>query len=222
VFINPTQFNEEQDFATYPMTPDEDVQLVSEAGADAVVFPTLAEMYPGGVPRAAEPVDYGTLTASLEGEMRPGHFDGVVGVVRTLFGLTKPHWAFFGEKDWQQLAVVRHLAALEFEGLEVVAVPTRREEDGLAMSSRNRRLSAELRMQAPQLHDALMRVASDPRPETVKAAKQSLGAAGFEVEYLAVARADTLEPGPLRQGEMRVFAAVRLGGVRLIDNVSCT
>jgi len=102
-----------------------------------------------------------------------------------------------------------------------VAVPTRREEDGLAMSSRNRRLSAELRMQAPQLHDALMRVASDPRPETVKAAKQSLGAAGFEVEYLAVARADTLEPGPLRQGEMRVFAAVRLGGVRLIDNVSC-
>ncbi|MBL6645046.1 MAG: pantoate--beta-alanine ligase [Flavobacteriales bacterium] len=221
IFINPTQFNEEQDFATYPMTPDEDVQLLSEAGADAVVFPTLEEMYPGGVPLVAEPVDYGTLTASLEGEMRPGHFDGVVGVVRTLFELTQPHWAFFGEKDWQQLAVIRQLVALEFESLEVVAVPTRREQDGLAMSSRNQRLSAELRMLAPQLHDALLRVAADTRPAVVEAAKKSLEAAGFEVEYLSVARADTLESGPLHQEEMRVFAAVRLGGVRLIDNVSC-
>lgn len=221
VFVNPTQFNEAHDFDTYPMTPEEDVRLVSEAGADAVVFPTTQEMYPGGVPRAAEPVDYGALTASLEGEMRPGHFDGVVGVVRTLFHHTNPQWAFFGEKDWQQLAVIRHLAALEFEGLELVAVPTRREQDGLAMSSRNRRLSTQFRMLAPLLHDALVRVAEDARPGAVQAAKQFLEASSFEVEYLSVARADTLEPGPALQGEMRVFGAVRLGGVRLIDNVPC-
>lgn len=222
VFINPTQFNEADDFDAYPMTPDEDARLVSESGADAVVFPTVEEMYPGGVPSAAEPVDYGPLTASLEGEMRPGHFDGVVGVVRTLFQHTRPQWAFFGEKDWQQLAVIRHLAELEFEGLEVVAVPTRREEDGLAMSSRNRRLSPEDRVLAPLLHQALLEVAEADRPEAAaKAATVSLEAAGFEVEYLSVAKADTLEPSLVRQGEMRVFAAARLGGVRLIDNVAC-
>jgi len=221
IFINPTQFDEASDFDSYPATPEEDLMLAEEAGADAVVFPSVSEMYPGGVPTRVERVDFGALTSSLEGEKRPGHFDGVVAVVRNLMEQVKPRWAFFGEKDWQQLAVIKRLVQIEFEGVEVVPVSTKREQDGLAMSSRNRRLSGSDRIGASALYAALKRVAesSDPPSKCAEAAA-TLESLGFDVEYFSVVQADSLESKWL-PGKMRVFVAARWGGVRLIDNVAC-
>lgn len=221
VFINPTQFDEQSDFAAYPATPEDDLMLAEQAGADAVVFPGVSEMYPEGVPGQVDAIDYGPLTSSLEGAERRGHFDGVVTVVRTLMRLVQPDWAFFGEKDWQQLAVIKKLVELEFEGIEVVPVPTKRERGGLAMSSRNRRLSPPQRQGAAALFATLMRVAESHDPSAAcSEAAQSLESLGFDVEYLTVAQGDSLETKWV-SGKMRVFAAVRLGGVRLIDNVAC-
>ena len=221
IFINPTQFDEESDFSSYPTTPEEDAVLAADAGADAVVFPSVIEMYPQGVPSSVDPVHYGALTDTLEGAKRPGHFDGVVAVVRNLMEKVRPRWAFFGEKDWQQLAVIQRLIEFEFEGMEVVPVPTRREQSGLAMSSRNQRLSGSLRRDAAALYAALIRVAksTDPQAESLQAAAD-LESLGFEVEYLEVVQEGSLEPEWV-PGEMRVFVAARWGGVRLIDNVSC-
>ena len=221
IFINPTQFDEASDFDAYPATPENDVKLAEEAGADAVVFPSVSEMYPEGVPVSTERVDYGALTSSLEGGKRPGHFDGVVAVVRNLMEQVKPRWAFFGEKDWQQLAVIKRLVQLEFEGVEVVPVSTKREPDGLAMSSRNRRLSCSDRRGASALYSALKRVAESPDPPLKCAeATAALESLGFDVEYFSVAQGDSLESEWV-SGKMRVFVAARWGGVRLIDNVAC-
>ena len=158
VYVNPTQFNDASDLSNYPRTQDADVDLARRCGADAVVFPTSEEMYPKGVPGRAESSDYGALTRLWEAAHRPGHFDGVVAVVRALFEATDPVAAYFGEKDWQQLAVIRRLAALEFPELDVVPVPTVREDDGLAMSSRNVHLSSEDRQGAKALYSALQSV----------------------------------------------------------------
>ena len=222
IFINPTQFNEPSDFEQYPSTPDDDVALLEKSGADTVVFPSVGEMYPSGVPQAPGTVDFGALTNRLEGARRPGHFDGVVSIVRDLFLKVKPTTVFFGEKDWQQLAVIQCLVRQEFEGLEVVAVPTVRERDGLAMSSRNSRLSAADRGVAPVLYAELDKVARDGSPRDACArAIERLERQGFEVEYLEVLHGMTLEEDPWEPGAMRVFVAARLGGVRLIDNVVC-
>ena len=222
VFINPTQFDDKSDFAAYPASPEKDVRLAQQSGADAVVFPGVSEMYPQGVPARAEPVEYGALTGTLEGAGRPGHFDGVVTVVRNLLEQVHPRWAFFGEKDWQQLAVIKRLAELEFQGLTIVPVPTKRELGGLAMSSRNQRLSELERKKALALHEGLIKVAlsSDPLAECARVSAV-LESKGFEVEYLSVADGATLEPEWV-PGRMRVFVAARLGGVRLIDNVACS
>lgn len=221
IFINPTQFDEKSDFDAYPTTPENDLVLAGQAGADSVVFPTVLEMYPQGVPEKVPPVDYGVLTSAMEGAKRKGHFDGVVAVVRNLLNQVQPQWSFFGEKDWQQLAVIKRLVHLEFPGFEVVPVPTKREEDGLAMSSRNRRMSDFHRKGAAALFETLMGVADslDPKAECAHAVLK-LEALGFDVEYLNVAQGDSLEPEWL-SGEMRVFVAARWGGVRLIDNVNC-
>ncbi|MDB4588519.1 pantoate--beta-alanine ligase [bacterium] len=221
IFINPTQFDDPSDFQSYPATPDQDMQLVQRAGADAVVFPTVLEMYPQGVPDAADPVGFGALTDSLEGAKRKGHFDGVVAVVRNLMEQVGPRWAFFGEKDWQQLAVIKKLVAHEFEGVTIVPVPTRRELDGLAMSSRNRRLSGSHRARANALYQVLVKVAESTDPiAACPIAAAELESLGFTVEYLSVVNGDSLEPTWV-PGKMRVFVAARLGGVRLIDNVAC-
>ena len=222
IFINPTQFNEPSDFEQYPSTPEDDVALLANSGADSVVFPTVDEMYPSGIPEAPCTVDFGALTSQLEGARRPGHFDGVVSIVRDLFLKVKPTVVFFGEKDWQQLAVIQHLVRREFNGLEVVPVPTVRESDGLAMSSRNLRLSVADRAMAPVLYAELDKVAGhgSPREACAEAIKR-LEQQGFDVEYLEVRHGLTLEKGPWDPGAMRVFVAAWLGGVRLIDNVVC-
>ena len=222
VFVNPTQFNEASDFESYPITPEKDLVLMGRSGADSVVFPEASEMYPGGVPERSQGVDYGCVTAVMEGAARPGHFDGVVDVVRRLFQEVRPTRAYFGEKDWQQLAVIRQLAASEFPGLDIVAVPTVREPDGLAMSSRNVRLTPEWRQKAPLLHQVLSEVAHSESPqEACEEGCAKLEAAGFDVEYLCVAHEVSLEGEPWEKGAMRVFAAAQCGGVRLIDNVPC-
>ena len=219
VYVNPTQFNDAGDLSAYPRTQDADVALARRFGADAVVFPTSEEMYPEGVPAQVAVSDYGALTQRWEAAHRPGHFDGVVAVVRTLFEATKPTCAYFGEKDWQQLAVIRRLAKLEFPALDIVAVPTVREPGGLAMSSRNARLSDVDRLGATALHSALNAVVqSGGDGSEVDVQRARLNALGFGVEYLAVVDAETLEPGcaPNRGG--RVIVAAHWAGVRLIDN----
>jgi len=220
VFVNPTQFNDPADFEAYPSTRESDIRVAGVAGADAVVFPGSGELYPEGIPHRVEPADYGALTSLWEAAHRPGHFDGVVAVVRALFDQVQPDRAYFGEKDWQQLAVIRTLAQREFPDLIVVPAPTVREADGLAMSSRNARLSREDRVMAGGLHHALQAVVdAGGAPEEASRQEAALRAAGWGVEYLAVVDSGkleaTLEPGTFR----RVIVAARRGGVRLIDNL---
>lgn len=219
VYVNPTQFNDPGDFEAYPNTREEDTAVAMDAGADAVVFPEAVELYPGGVPLQVEATDYGSLTALWEAAHRPGHFDGVVAVVRRLFSLVRPDRAFFGEKDWQQLAVISELVRREFGGLTIVPVPTVREADGLAMSSRNVRLSPTDRPLASVLYGALQAVAeSDGHPKAVDDQVARLRSKGWDVEYFAVVDAMTLEPEP--QGSARrAIVAAQWGGVRLIDNL---
>lgn len=220
IYVNPTQFNDPGDFDAYPSTREADIVVARNAGADAVVFPKAHELYPGGVPEWIEATDYGSLTSLWEAAHRPGHFDGVVAVVRRLFSLVRPDRAFFGEKDWQQLAVVSELVRREFDGLVIVPVPTMREADGLAMSSRNVRLSPVDRCSAVDLYGALVAVAeSGGDPGVLDRQADRLLSKGWGVEYLAVVDAQTLELNP--QGEARrVIGAAQWGGVRLIDNLS--
>ena len=219
IYVNPTQFNDPGDFEAYPSTREADMAVALDAGADAVVFPEAGELYPGGVPERVEATDYGRLTALWEAAHRPGHFDGVVAVVRRLFSLVRPDRAFFGEKDWQQLAVISELVRREFDGLTLVPVPTVREEDGLAMSSRNVRLSIADRRSAAVLHGALEVVAKSGGDQAVLDDQADrLRSMGWDVEYLAVVDAMTLEPEP-QGGARRAIVAAHWGGVRLIDNV---
>ena len=220
VYVNPTQFNDAADFQTYPSTRDSDVKLAEDAGADALVFPRSDELYPLGVPQRAEPVDYGVLTSHWEASHRRGHFDGVVAVVRSLFRLVDPGRAYFGEKDWQQLAVISELARREFPRLVVVPVSTVREPDGLAMSSRNTRLAPHDREAAAMLYGALRAVAEAGGTEySVEQQTAALLAKGWKVEYLAVVDAVTLEIKCDSALSRRVVAAGFCGGVRLIDNL---
>ncbi len=220
VYVNPTQFNDAADFEMYPSTRESDIKMAEDAGADAMVFPRSDELYPHGVPEKAEPVDYGMLTSHWEASHRQGHFDGVVAVVRSLFRLVEPERAYFGEKDWQQLAVISELVRREFPGLSVVPVSTVREPDGLAMSSRNTRLAPHDRDAAALLYGALCAVAeAGGTDDSVDQQTAALCAKGWEMEYLAVVDAETLEDGVDPARARRVVAAGFWGGVRLIDNL---
>lgn len=222
VFINPTQFDDPEDLAAYPSTIERDCALANSMGADAVVAPSVMEMYPNGLPVKVPRVDFGSLTDSWEAQHRPGHFDGVVMVVRKLFHQVLPEAAYFGEKDWQQLAVVRRMAESEFPGLKVVPVATVREPSGLAMSSRNERLTVVERERASELHQSLLAVAESLHSaEESRAQIERLEQLGFEVEYLAEVDALTLALNPREGRERRIIAAAHWGGVRLIDNVPC-
>jgi len=161
------------------------------------------------------------LTSLWEGAHRPGHFDGVVAVVRSLFHQVQPKWALFGEKDWQQLAVIQRLAELEFPKLNVVPVATMREENGLAMSSRNARLSHKDRSQAGKLHSTMLSVVRSTEVlNAVAAAKLKLEKCGFELEYLALVDGISMQPSLRPKASNRLIVAANFGGVRLIDNVS--
>ena len=223
IFVNPTQFNNREDFETYPLTMDKDLEVAQHAGT-TVVFAPHVEEYGGDLEVA--PVDYGLLTSAYEGQKRQGHFDGVVAVVRKLFLAVEAEMAFFGEKDLQQLAVIRRLAEEEFAGLEIVGCPLIRESDGLAMSSRNVRLVRESRQAALVLHGWLNRIKKEAGDQgdvqTLLRVIESEAAEmeGVELEYIDVVNGASFEPwndGPIGPEAFAIVAA-EVGGVRLIDN----
>lgn len=224
LFVNPRQFNSPEDFAKYPRTEESDAGLLGPLAVDALFVPEGAEVYP---PDHATTISVSGVTAPLEGAHRPGHFDGVATVVTLLFNMTQPDAAFFGEKDWQQLQLVRRLVADLKLPAEIVPCPCVRAGDGLALSSRNQRLSPGGRARAgalPQaLFDAARRIEAGEEPAPVLAgAGAALARAGIApVEYLALRDGETLgDPQPGRPA--RLLVAAWLEGVRLIDNVAVT
>ncbi len=217
VFVNPTQFNDPADFDRYPRDLDEDLRTCADAGADAVFAPGPAVVYPPGVTIPTPDLPEVATRPGLEDAHRPGHFAGVCQVVSRLFDLTGPSVAVFGEKDWQQLQVVRAMTAAQSRPVEVLAVPTVREPDGLAMSSRNRLLDPGARAQAATIAEALGLACNESNPEAAaRRLAGALRAGGIAPEYAVVRDAETLlEP---RGRACRALVAARVGGVRLIDN----
>jgi pantoate--beta-alanine ligase len=221
IFVNPIQFGPREDFSTYPRDEAGDLKKLGDAGADLVFAPDAAEMYPEGFKTL---IKIGDLTEGLCGAARPNHFDGVATVVAKLLMQCAPDSAIFGEKDYQQLLVVKQLVRDLNIPVEIVGAPIVRESDGLALSSRNVYLSPEQRKIAPLLHQTISGVAADlaqgrGADDAVVAARFKLDAAGFRVDYVAVRDPDTLKPmaGPVKRA--RVLAAAYLGKTRLIDNV---
>ena len=221
IFVNPIQFGPREDFGSYPRDEQGDVEKLGEAGADLVFAPDLGEMYPQGF---STQVKVGDLTEDLCGAARPNHFDGVATVVAKLLLQCAPDLAIFGEKDYQQLLVIKRLVRDLNIPVEIVGAPIVREADGLALSSRNVYLSASERRTAPLLYRTISEVAADLAKgrgcdDAVVAARFKLDAAGFRVDYVAVRDPDTLKPlsGPVKRA--RVLAAAHLGKTRLIDNV---
>jgi pantoate--beta-alanine ligase len=219
VFVNPTQFGPGEDFDRYPRTWDADLAALAGEGADVVFHPRVEEVYPAGA--LGVTVQPGPLGSVLEGAVRPGHFAGVLTVVAKLFGLVRPDRAFFGEKDYQQLTLIRAMARELALGVDVVGVPTVREDDGLALSSRNRYLTPEQRAAAAALYRAL-RAGADAGPSgpqaVLAAARQVLATAPELVpDYLELTDPDL---GPTSSaGPARLLLAARAGSTRLLDNV---
>jgi pantoate--beta-alanine ligase len=226
IFVNPLQFGAGEDLDRYPRTLEEDLSLCAREGVDLVYAPSVDEVYPGGEPQVT--VEPGPLASVLEGRTRPGHFRGVLTVVAKLFGLVRPDVAVFGEKDYQQLALVRRMALDLNLGVDVVGAPTRREADGLALSSRNRYLDAEERVRALALHRTLSAAQEASRwgaDVALGAARAELrGVPGVDLDYLALtapdlgALPDVVPPGT----PARMLVAARIGSTRLIDNVPLT
>ena len=223
VFVNPTQFGPNEDYARYPRTPAADAAGLEAAGCHLLWLPSVETMYPFS-PEATVQVRVPVVTATLEGAHRPGHFDGVATVVARLFNQVQPDVAVFGRKDYQQLAVIRYLVRDLAFPLEVVAAPTLREADGLAMSSRNQYLSADERPLAAQLQHTLQAMraaiaAGTPRAQVEADASAALQRHGFDVDYVVVRRPDLSEPADGEGGARVALVAARLGRTRLIDNL---
>lgn len=225
IFVNPTQFNDKKDLQLYPRTPQEDCKLLEEAGCNIVFAPEVEEMYPVEDTRI---FNLGPVAEVMEGKFRPGHFNGVAQIVSKLFYAAEPDNAYFGEKDFQQIAVIRSMAKeLGLDKINIVAVPIVREEDGLALSSRNRRLSPEQRKNAPQIWETLCKsckfAESHTVAETIKFVIDTLnGIDQMRVEYYEIVNGKTLMPvqdwneADYIVGCITVFC----GEVRLIDNIT--
>ena len=222
IFVNPLQFGAGEDLDRYPRREEADAAMLAEAGCSLLWLPTAEQIYPEGF---ATQVSVAGISSRWEGEARPGHFDGVATVVAKLLIAMQPDVAVFGEKDFQQLAVIRRMVADLGLPAQIIGVPTVRDADGLALSSRNAYLSAEDRQRAlalpNALQDAAQRIgAGEPVGHVLAAAKQSLVDAGFlKIDYFALVDAGTLEPLDKPTGEMRLIAAATIGTTRLIDNV---
>ncbi len=197
IYVNPTQFNDKKDFEKYPVTWEQDLAVAQRAGVDAIFFPEYTEMYPDQYKYKITENDF---SRQICGAHRPGHFDGVLSVVMKLFQIVNPYRAYFGEKDYQQLRLIQGMVQAFFLPIQIIPVETVREADGLAMSSRNTRLTAEQRQLAPKIYQVI-KSAKD-----IAAAKSELEKSGFKVDYLE------------DHGDRR-FVAAFLGDVRLIDNV---
>ena len=222
IFVNPLQFAPTEDLSRYPRDEAGDLAALEAEGCALVWLPDVATMYPA---REATTVVVGGPAEGWEGDARPGHFRGVATVCAKLFGQVRPDRAYFGEKDWQQLQVVKRMVADLLLPLEIVGVETVRERDGLAMSSRNRFLSAQERATAPVLIDVLrstaVRIADGtPAEGPLDDARAALAHEGFEVVYLALVDAESLASISVRTPSARLIAAAKLGNVRLLDNIA--
>ncbi len=225
IFVNPRQFDDPADLARYPRTPERDLAVALENGVDCLVEPTIAAMWPDYPAPTPTTVDVGELGRRFEGADRPGHFDGVASVVAKLFAITGPARAYFGEKDFQQLAVVRQVVRDLGFGVEVVGCPIVRDRDGLALSSRNQLLSDDGHRRALGLSRALARAAERAEPASAlrAAMREEMVAAGVEVAYAEVVEPATLLPARDDQtGARRALVAGWVEGVRLLDNAPVT
>jgi pantoate--beta-alanine ligase len=211
IFVNPAQFGPNEDYTRYPRTFAADQKLCAQAGADAIYAPAAGDVYPEGFKTDVEVG--GGLSTTLEGAVRPGHFKGVATVVLKLFNAASPHLAYFGEKDWQQLQVIRTMARDLDLPIKIIGCPIIREKDGLALSSRNRYLSAPDRAKAGALYQSL----KTGSPQKARALLEAVP--GLSIDYLALVDADTLKEAGPQTRRRRFLGAVRLGGTRLIDNV---
>lgn len=225
LFVNPTQFGEGEDFDRYPRDEAQDISLFGAHGVDIVYAPEVSEIYPNG-PEISVTLSSTELSDSLCGAVRPGHFDGVTTVVSRLFEQCRPYVAYFGEKDYQQLKVIERMVAEQEYGIRIFGVPIVREEDGLALSSRNAYLDENQRHIAASLHATLTAVAGRLHPETDLGAQCAWGRdalleAGFDsVDYFEIRDGETLRAAEHYQKGLRIFGAARLGRTRLIDNVA--
>ena len=223
IFVNPMQFGAGEDLDLYPRRESEDAEMLEKAGCELIWVPSTDDIYPGGF---ATTIKVSGVSERWEGEARPGHFDGVATVVAKLLLAVRPDLALFGEKDFQQLAVIRRMTADLNFGVSIIGVPTVRDPDGLALSSRNAYLSADQRRSATALPQALQAArdavrGGKPVAETLSEARNLLRNAGFSrIDYLALVDAQTLEPVDRPEGEMRLIAAAVIGSARLIDNLA--
>ena len=223
LFVNPTQFAPGEDLAAYPRKGEEDAAMLEDAGIDVLWMPGVEAMYPEGF---ATTISVAGVSEGLEGAHRPGHFDGVATVVAKLLGQVQPDLALFGEKDFQQLAVVRKMVADLNIRVGIVGVPTERDSDGLALSSRNVYLTPEERTAARALPDALNEAAvaisaGESVENVLQRARAKLEAAGFgPIDYIELCDAASLRPVRETKGNLRLLAAAKLGRARLIDNVA--
>ncbi|MDD5838699.1 MAG: pantoate--beta-alanine ligase [Muribaculaceae bacterium] len=225
VFVNPTQFNNPDDLRTYPRTEEADCALLEKAGVDYAFIPSVSEVYPEKDERV---FDLGPVAEVMEGARRPGHFNGVAQIVSRLFEWAQPTRAYFGEKDFQQIAVIRRMAQVSgFDDIDIVACPIVREADGLALSSRNVRLTPEMRAAAPNIHrilaDSLEYARTHTVAETEKHVEEQINAVpGLQTEYYTIS--DTLTMQPLSRwpesGKAVGCVTVYAGDVRLIDNIT--
>jgi pantoate--beta-alanine ligase len=223
IFVNPTQFNDPRDFQKYPVTLEKDIALLEQSGTDVLFLPEVEEVYPDGT-SGLEHYDLGRIETLLEGKYRPGHFQGVCQVMRRLLDLVRPDDLFMGQKDYQQCMVIQRLLELRGMPTRLHRCPILREPDGLAMSSRNMRLTPEQRQKATAIYKALLAIRSGwqmihpQKTELIATAIKILEQAGFRVEYIEIADHKTLEPTDGGPGAVALIAAF-LGEVRLIDNM---
>lgn len=229
IFVNPTQFNDPKDFEKYPVTTGADIQRLLQDDCDVLFLPSVAEIYPA-TEEVVHIYDLGFLENLLEGSFRPGHFQGVCRVVERLLQIVKPGALYLGQKDYQQCMVISRLVQLmgQEKNIRIEICPTLREEDGLAMSSRNMRLTNEQRQTATSIYNALKMIRENLKPGSVspliQKASEQLSGAGFRIDYISIANATTLAPVEIWDGEQHIVGLVAafLGEVRLIDNMSLT
>ena len=226
IFVNPTQFNDPEDFKKYPVTIDQDIYLLEKSGCDVLFLPPVSEIYPHGTNNFKK-YNLGFLETVLEGKFRPGHFQGVCQVMHRLLEIILPHSLYMGQKDYQQCLVIKRLLSITqlVEKIKLEIFPTVREPDGLAMSSRNKRLSNQARAIAPVISKILLSVKENLKAgnigEIITTGKLQLETAGFKTDYLQIASAETLELIDVWDGHSKAvaLAAAFIDGVRLIDNV---
>lgn len=224
IFVNPTQFNNSDDLLKYPRTEQNDIALLKTVHCDAVYFPSISDIYPNG--EVSESFKFHGIENQMEGAFRPGHFDGVATVIQKFFEIIQPTRAYFGEKDFQQLRIIQELVTQTHSPTQIIPVPILREKDGLAMSSRNLRLTKEFREESPIIYQILQETQARIKTQTIEEIKEFVRKAfdktNLKLEYFEIADEKTLEPAKEqdKNQKLRAFIAVYAGEIRLIDNIS--